>query len=381
MSKSTRRKNSDKDKTLTLTVLADIDGYTLIAIPNTESNGVDDPTHFFTWMRNPEGKSSFNIETFAENLTSLDAIVSECPDLADIASETHAMAISGLAAAPANLLGDMPTADIVGRFQYALDLAIAEVIGSDCLTHETLTEVYDSLDVLDLYANDFQGLEKRNQTFILLTNLLTQWAETQANAEYVLDAADAALEDFLDTLYLMFPAGHNEITVFTDNETETISIERSENIKGWDEYPEDDESEYDTEYDDNNDNILQELLDNDDVYNWDEGLYEILYEYENEDEDTEEDPPYGTEGDESLFNRATMYGYFFGGHLIIRTATNRFYDDGTQIVITYGYHLSDRMIKPLSEGEVFDICCTDATNGSPIPPEHGVEYMDAPTIN
>ncbi|MCZ4098101.1 hypothetical protein [Streptomyces sp. H39-C1] len=62
------------------------------------------------------------------------------------------------------------------------------------------------------------------------------------------------------------------------------------------------------------------------------------------------------------------------GGLVVRTAT----DNGHARVC--GWYLQDNTAVPLSRAQIFNAYCTDP-EGEPIPPEHGVEYAEAPPLN
>ncbi|MFE0689395.1 hypothetical protein ACFV0Z_14745 [Streptomyces xiamenensis] len=62
------------------------------------------------------------------------------------------------------------------------------------------------------------------------------------------------------------------------------------------------------------------------------------------------------------------------GGLVLRRAV----DGGRTEAV--GWRLEAGEVVPLTEPEVFSAYCTDPMTGDPIPPEHGVDYRDAPPL-
>ncbi|WP_414169858.1 hypothetical protein ACMATS_32035 [Streptoverticillium reticulum] len=62
------------------------------------------------------------------------------------------------------------------------------------------------------------------------------------------------------------------------------------------------------------------------------------------------------------------------GAIVVRTLAH-----GAETVCGWG--MADGTLRPLTEGEVFAAYCTDIVTGEPVPPEHGVEYREAPEID
>lgn len=72
--------------------------------------------------------------------------------------------------------------------------------------------------------------------------------------------------------------------------------------------------------------------------------------------------------------------------LILRTFTDRVHEtlpDGTIVPVksVRGWRVGHRTLIPLDEAQMFDAHCTDAASGEPVPPEPGVEYVDAPYVD
>lgn len=69
--------------------------------------------------------------------------------------------------------------------------------------------------------------------------------------------------------------------------------------------------------------------------------------------------------------------------LILRTFPTRTEPNTTHIPLEQvrGWRLDRGLLHPLDEAQMFDAHCTDSASGEPIPPEPGVEYTGAPSID
>lgn len=78
-----------------------------------------------------------------------------------------------------------------------------------------------------------------------------------------------------------------------------------------------------------------------------------------------------------------------GGHsaaVLLRSFTRRIshtLPDGTEVPVKVvrGWRAADHTLVPLDEAQMFDAHCTDAASGEPVPPEHGVEFAPAPSVD
>ena len=305
----------------TLKNLGKVGQYQFVLLP-----GPNTQIGVFTWLDLPELDSTDQllIPTFLDSFITLEEMCRKTPSQAQEFANFHAKVLTALGVEPEVLLGKHPRKRDFLALGEALDLSVAEL---ECCEEEGLiTDEDDTADLISWCAENFNEVGKCCGTYEHLQDLLNDndtdellnWLDNEDDPQAALDALMNETSSFLTEIFSHLENGHHHLTVNTGSgEPEVLTVEKDKDTLS---IPEDIDS----------------------------------------------------------FAKKLTTAYTISGALIIRSVPGELHEDGlTKIVKIRGYHLGDQMVVPIDAAHIFDTCNIDATTGDILPPEHGVQYVDA----
>lgn len=338
-----KSKTRKKERAPKLTHLLSVDeDYDFFAVSNVDfnKNPEDEPTHVFAWTRKSYDATSG--KEFLDTIISLEDACLCSPDLAEELYAQHASILTTMAERPHTILGKKLSPKYIRGFLYGLEMAACELpqmeyyydsqdeeffkedadevaLGFDGDYSEDIVTLINALENLEDNVSDVTPVIYRAEIIDKMEGDIIRWSQKQTDFTEATDELIKNSSEVFVNIIKTLPAGHHHLV---------------------------NSNEYD--------------------------MFMISLDKDSDDAQTK------MSGDHELFARSFAHSFLFGGGVVVRTQhPDDIMADGTLRWEVSGYALGKEEVIGLSEAEIFSAYCTDAETGEPIPPEYGVDYMEA----